>query len=76
MINIIKSNNNYIKQCKLCKQIMCSGNKCYAGKSNIYEDVCSINFIIEHKMEPSDYTKDKIIMKCKYCQQTCEVING
>ena len=36
MINIIKSNNDYIKQCKLCNQIACSGNKCYAGKDNIY----------------------------------------
>ena len=39
----------------------------------IYEDVCLKNFIIEHKMEPSEYKKDIIIMKCKYCGKTCEV---
>jgi hypothetical protein len=76
MVNFVKSNDeNKSKQCKLCNQILCSGNKCYPTKSGIYDDICPNNFIIEHKMEVFDYKKDKIIMKCTFCDQTCEVLS-
>lgn len=74
-INFIKSGNVYIKQCQLCNRTLCTGDHCYPNKKNIYEDDCQKNIIIEHQLEPFDFKQTSIKMKCKYCNQTCEINN-
>lgn len=76
LINFNKlEDGTYQKKCTICDEIFCNGNKCYPGKKSYYIDICPKNIIVEHDMHPKEYNKDKILMECQYCKQTCEIIN-
>lgn len=69
-------NNNdgtYSKYCDLCGVNFCNENQCYPGKQAYFTDNCQNNSVMEHDMQVKEYLKDKIIMMCKYCGQTCEM---
>ena len=67
------TDGTYSKYCTQCGIDFCNGNQCYPGKEAYYEDTCQQNIIVEHDMQVKEYLKDKIIMNCIYCGQTCEM---
>jgi hypothetical protein len=66
--------NTYSKYCITCGMTFCNGNQCYSGKDAYYNDNCPNNIIIEHDMQATEYLKDKVVMQCKYCGQSCDIV--